>query len=67
MIAIGFCCAGCNRDFDWDSEIPLVGAYETKTIGSRYCVGCIDKEADTHGLPRDRVIEMRKRMGRAVP
>lgn len=68
MMALGFTCSGCDRDFSYDSqELPLVGAYMIKTIASRYCVDCIPKEMAAHGLPRDRIIEMRRSLGRAVP
>ncbi len=62
-----FCCAGCGGDFDWTSELPVSGVYELKTIGSRYCVGCIDTEVVAHGVSKERIIEMRRRIGRVVP
>ena len=65
-MSVGFNCAGCDRDFCWDSELPLVGAVMIKTIGSRYCFGCIDKEMAAHGLSREQVIAMRSRLGRAT-
>ncbi len=62
-----FNCSGCDSDFDWVTELPVIGVYEIKTIGSRYCHGCIDKEAAAHGISVEHVIDMRRRLGRVVP
>lgn len=69
MRNIGFCCQGCDGYFDWNTEERLVADEhcEVKTIASRYCVGCIDLEVRAHNIPRDRVIEMRRELGRKIP
>jgi hypothetical protein len=48
--------------FCWGCETPIdPDVAEVKTIGSRYCGGCVDKEAAVHGLPVGQITEKRSR------
>lgn len=60
-------CAHCSKVCSWSTDQPDPTAEEVKTIGSRYCVHCIDAEASAHGLSRDKIIAKRIRMGQKVP
>lgn len=53
---IAFGCAGCDGTFCWGCETPLDSTVaEVKTIGSRYCWGCVDKEAAALGLTYEQI------------
>lgn len=68
VMTIGFQCAHCDLFFDWDSGLQIdSNNAEIKTIGSKFCVGCIDHEVAAHGMSRERVLEMRKRRGERLP
>jgi hypothetical protein len=57
---ICYSCSGCDLTFDWDTDEPSA-ALEIKTIGSRYCEGCVDKEAQANGVPIEQVQIWRSR------
>jgi len=47
-----FQCANCTALFCWGCDQPVTGDdVVIKTIGSRYCEGCVGAEAVAHGLP----------------
>jgi len=46
--------------------MPIVGSVPIKTIGSKFCVGCIDREAELNGISRDAAIALRKQRGEST-
>lgn len=65
MTTAAFMCAGCNGVFEWVTEAPAdPDTAEIKTIGGRFCVGCIDKECEANGLPLHLIMELRARRAR---
>lgn len=54
-----YSCASCSRDFCFVCDASMPDAQQVKTIGSRYCDGCVDAEAEAHGLPISVVRSMR--------
>ncbi|HKP06814.1 MAG TPA: putative molybdenum carrier protein [Microbacterium sp.] len=62
-----YSCANCDRSFCWDCEFPVGDEVEIKTIGSRYCAGCIEADAAAQGLTVDAIREQRLRAGRPTP
>jgi len=62
-------CAGCSAVCSWNTDLPApeLAAGGVRTIGSHYCVNCIDAEAEAHHLPRARILAMRLVRGQAVP
>lgn len=56
-----FQCAGCGKLYCWHCEASASddGDVEIKTIGSRYCNGCLAAEAADNGVPVDRMRRIR--------
>jgi len=46
--------------------MPIVGSVPIKTIGSKFCVGCVDREAELNGISLDAMIALRKQRREAI-
>lgn len=61
MTRTGYQCAACNRVCCWECDAPDEQIDEIKTIGGRFCFDCTEAEMAAHGLPRERIEDMRNR------
>ena len=61
-------CQGCNQPVCMRCLSLLDPAVDdVKTAANVYCDDCVPKETEAHGLPRERVEDMRRRRREAAP